>query len=181
METEKWYDLVIEVDGVPNPPRYSISNYGRIKSHQKPASGGFIKGSVIQGYKSLNIRLPQGRSLNRYIHKVVAEAFVEKPSEKHEFVIHLDYDKHNNHYQNLRWATRSEVSEHNRSNPNVINKVVRRGSRQYKLTEAKVRQIKRLLKSETTRLKMIAKQFGITHTQLNRIRSGKNWADVTID
>jgi hypothetical protein len=29
--------------------------------------------------------------------------------------------------------------------------------------------------------KMIAKQFGITHTQLNRIRSGENWGYVTID
>jgi hypothetical protein len=25
---------------------------------------------------------------------------------------------------------------------------------------------------------MIAKQFGITHTQLNRIRSGENWGYV---
>lgn len=181
MQTEQWTDLVIEVEGVPHPPKYAISNYGRIKSFQRPASGGFIKGSVIQGYKSLNIRLPKGLSFNRYIHKVVAEAFVEKPSDKHIFVIHLDYDKHNNHFQNLKWATRNEVSEHNRTNPNVINKVLPKSSRQYKLTEAKVRQIKRLLKSETTRLKMIAKQFGITHTQLNRIRSGENWGNVTID
>jgi hypothetical protein len=28
---------------------------------------------------------------------------------------------------------------------------------------------------------MIAKQFGITHTQLNRIRSGENWGYVKID
>ncbi len=41
--------------------------------------------------------------------------------------------------------------------------------------------IKKLLKNEKNRLKMIAKQFGITHTQLNRIRSGENWKHVTID
>jgi DNA-binding Xre family transcriptional regulator len=32
-----------------------------------------------------------------------------------------------------------------------------------------------MLRSDKNRLKMIAKQFGITHTQLNRIRSGENW------
>ena len=29
--------------------------------------------------------------------------------------------------------------------------------------------------------KMIAKQFGITHTQLNRIRSGENWGYVVVE
>jgi len=27
----------------------------------------------------------------------------------------------------------------------------------------------------------IAREFGITHTQLNRIRKGENWGHVTID
>jgi len=35
--------------------------------------------------------------------------------------------------------------------------------------------------AKKTRLKTIAKQFGITHTQLNRIRSGENWKNVTIE
>jgi len=181
MQIEQWVDLVIEVEDVPNPPKYAISNFGRIKSFQKPVSGGFIKGSIIQGYRSLNLRLPKGKSFNRYIHKIVAEAFVEKPSDKHAFVIHLDFDKLNNHFENLKWVTRIEVSEHNRSNPNVLNKVLPTNSKQYKLTETKVRLIKKMLKADTTRLKMIAKQFGITHTQLNRIRSGQNWGYVTID
>ncbi|HEY1055094.1 MAG TPA: hypothetical protein VGE24_08170, partial [Emticicia sp.] len=50
-----------------------------------------------------------------------------------------------------------------------------RNTKNYKLTETKVRMIKKMLQNENTRLKMIAKQFGITHTQLNRIRSGENW------
>jgi DNA-binding Xre family transcriptional regulator len=41
--------------------------------------------------------------------------------------------------------------------------------------------IKKMLQHDNTRLKMIAKQFGITHTQLNRIRSGENWSYVKID
>jgi hypothetical protein len=67
--------------------------------------------------------------------------------------------------------------KHSNDNPAVI----KRKTTGYKLTESKVRIIKRLLKSDKPRLSMIAKRFGITHTQLNRIRSGENWGHVEAD
>lgn len=179
--TEKWIPILIEVEGVEKPPRYEVSNFGRIKSFQNDSRGIVIKGSVIQGYKSLNIRLEGKRTFNRYIHKLVAEGFTTKASENHKFVIHLDFDKQNNHFENLKWVTKDEMVEHNRKNPAVINKVIPKRTKNYKLTETKVKMIKKLLKNEKNRLKMIAKQFGITHTQLNRIRSGENWGHVVLE
>jgi hypothetical protein len=45
-----------------------------------------------------------------------------------------------------------------------------------------VKVIKKMLQSENrTRLRVIAKRFGISHTQLNRIRSGENWGSVQPD
>jgi transcriptional regulator with PAS, ATPase and Fis domain len=96
-------------------------------------------------------------------------------------VIHVDYEKQNNYYENLKWVTKTEMIDHNRENPAFINRVIPRRTKNYKLTESKVRIIKKLLKNDNNRLKMIAKQFGITHTQLNRIRSGENWKHVTIE
>lgn len=177
--SEKWQRITI--DGVEAPPHYEVSSFGRLKSFQNNPEGKFLKGSVIQGYKSLNIRLPKGKSFNRYIHKLVAEYFVEKASEDHNYVIHKDYDKHNNICSNLLWVTKEEMIEHNKSNPNVINRKRPVKSKNYKLNESKVKMIKKLLKSDSTRLKMIARQFGITHTQLNRIRSGENWGHVKVD
>ena len=179
--TEKWTPIVIDVDGVEKPPRYEVSNFGRLRSFQNNVKGEIIKGSVIQGYKSLNIRLPKGKSFNRYVHKLIAETFVEKPSIDHKFVIHLDFDKQSNHYENLKWATKDEMVAHNKLNPAVINKPIPKRTKNYKLTETKVIMIKKMLQHDNTRLKMIAKQFGITHTQLNRIRSGENWGYVKID
>ena len=179
--TEKWTPIVIDVEGVEKPPRYEVSNFGRLRSFQNNEKGEIIKGSVIQGYKSLNIRLPKGKSFNRYVHKLIAETFVEKPSIDHKFVIHLDFDKQSNHYENLKWVTKDEMVAHNKLNPAVINKPIPRRTKNYKLTETKVRMIKKMLQHDNTRLKMIAKQFGITHTQLNRIRSGENWGYVKID
>ncbi len=179
--TEKWIPIEIAVEGVENPPRYEISNMGRLRSFQHEGDPRLLKGSVIQGYKSLNIRLPKGKSFNRYVHKLVAGEFVKKLSDDHAFVIHKDYDKHNNHFENLKWVTKEEMVEHNRSNPNILNRPRPKVSKNYKLTETKVMMIKKMLKSDKSRLKMIAKQFGITHTQLNRIRSGENWGHVKID
>jgi hypothetical protein len=179
--TEKWTPIVIDVEGVEKPPRYEVSNFGRLRSFQSNEKGQIIKGSVIQGYKSLNIRLPKGKSFNRYVHKLIAETFVEKPSIDHKFVIHLDFDKQSNHYENLKWATKDEMVAHNKLNPAVINKPIPKRTKNYKLTETKVIMIKKMLQHDNTRLKMIAKQFGITHTQLNRIRSGENWGYVKID
>ncbi|QIP12498.1 hypothetical protein G8759_07605 [Spirosoma aureum] len=184
---EKWVPIVF--DGIENQPRYDVSNYGRLRSFQtttRPANptttttGTIIKGSVIQGYRSLNIR-SAGKTLNRYVHKLVAEQFITREHPDQTFVIHLDHDKQNNYYQNLKWVTKNEMIEHNRNNPSLKNRPAPRPTRNYKLTESKVKIIKKLLRNDKNRLKMIAKQFGITHTQLNRIRSGENWKHVTID
>jgi len=176
---EKW--ISINFDGIENPPRYEVSNYGRIKSFQNdPKEGTIIKGSVIQGYRSLNIRI-SGKTVNRYVHKLVAEQFVSWDMDNQTFVIHLDHDKKNNYFQNLKWVSKEEMIDHNRNNPNLKNRELPRRTRNYKLTETKVKMIKKLLKNDKNRLKMIAKQFGITHTQLNRIRSGENWKHVTIE
>lgn len=178
---EKWIPIIIDVEGVENPPRYEVSNFGRLRSFQNSKDGKQIKGSVIQGYRSLNVRLPKGKSFNRYVHKLVAGGFVNRPDEEYKYVIHLDFDKQNNHFENLKWVTKEQMIDHNRVNPAVVNRRVPLRSKNYKLTETKVRLIKKMLKSDSTRLKMIAKQFGITHTQLNRIRSGENWSRVQID
>jgi hypothetical protein len=174
---EKWERIAFpEFD---NKIHYEISNFGRIKSFQNTQEGVLIHGSLIQGYQSLNVRF-QNKSVNHYLHKLVAKHFCQQNSPKDTFVIHLDYNKLDNRADNLQWADRSKVTEHNKNNPSVINRLIPQRTKNYKLTEGKVMLIKQMLRSEKSRLKMIAKQFGITHTQLNRIRSGENWKQVKL-
>jgi len=174
---EKWER--IDFPEFDNQIHYEISNYGRIKSFQNTNEGVLIHGSLIQGYQSLNVRF-QNKSVNHYIHKLVAKHFCQQNSTKDTFVIHLDYNKLDNRADNLQWADRSKVTEHNKNNPSVINRLIPIRTKNYKLTEGKVMLIKQMLRSDKSRLKMIAKQFGITHTQLNRIRSGENWKQVKL-
>lgn len=174
---EKWER--IDFPEFDNQIHYEISNYGRIKSFQNTQEGVLIQGSLIQGYQSLNVRF-QNKSVNHYLHKLVAKYFCQQNNPKDTFVIHLDYNKLDNRADNLQWADRSKVTEHNKNNPSVINRLIPLRTKNYKLTEGKVMLIKQMLKSDKSRLKMIAKQFGITHTQLNRIRSGENWKQVKL-
>jgi transcriptional regulator with PAS, ATPase and Fis domain len=123
------------------------------------------------------IRFDKRITQSYYVHRLVAETYIPKDSDDQVYVTHIDYDKSNNHISNLRWVSERQLADHNNKNPRVMKKRITG----YKLTESDVRVIKKMLKNEKTRYSQIARQFGITHTQLNRIRKGQNWGHVTID
>ena len=173
---EKWAPIVFK--GEEEASKYEVSNYGRIRSFTTSKKGKILRGSILDGYKVLNVRLPDNKNITNYVHKLVGEAFLEKTNDNQIYVIHKDYNKLNNYFENLQWATQVDLTEHKKSSPNRVTGRINNN----KLTETKVKLIKRILaRNKKTRLKMIAKQFGITHTQLNRIRRGENWGHVQPD
>lgn len=173
--SEQWREIDFETNLLHD--KYEISNYGRVKSYAIDKDNGrILKGGNVNGYQSITVRFGQQMSRQYYIHRLVAETFLPKNRPDCHFVVHLDYDKQNNSIYNLQWVTEEDLNAHNNVNPNVLKK----RTTGYKLSESDVRVIKKLLKSQKTRLSMIAKQFGITHTQLNRIRSGENWGHVKV-
>lgn len=165
---------------------YEISNYGRLR-HQGPGDEEFkiMKLSTVRGYKYFMwFKSVQGwdNKIKKIIHRLVAEYFCERTSEKQIFVIHLDHDKSNNYYTNLKWVTRPEMIAHNKTNPRVIESHKRRKGKitNSKLTADDVLELKKMVRDGEERLYKIAEHFGITHTQLNRIRNGQNWAHVKL-
>jgi len=173
---EKWKEL--RINGADSSENYDISNFGRIKSFKvNKTEGNIIKGSTLKGYKILNIKLENGKRTTKYIHKLVAETFIPRDSNQQKYVIHLDFDKNNNHIENLKWVTQDTMFAHQKINPNY-----KRGIISYsKLTETDVIRLKKKLKRGKNKLYKLAKEFGITHTQLNRIRKGENWGHIKID
>lgn len=177
LKNEKWKEIKFG-KGVTLRYRYAVSSSGRMASYTKDVTDGdLLKGATIQGYSSLNLR-PNGESYTRYLHKLVAEFFVPKKSNKQKFVIHADYNKKNNLAKNLRWATQEEVNEHYRKNPAL--KLVGSRIRYSKLTEAKVVKIKEMLNSGRTTVKNIASKFDISAMQIFRIKRGENWGHVKV-
>ena len=179
---EKWKPIWF--DGINENERYEVSNFGRIRRFKKDINDWkVLKAQLVNGYRYFTFKsnIDWKHKKTKIVHKLVAEAFCERPSEKHEFVIHIDYNKENNRADNLRWVTKDELKEHHKKNPNYLS-INRKGRiTNSKLTETDVIRLKKKLKRGKNKLYKLAKEFGITHTQLNRIRSGENWGHVKID
>ena len=178
----------VQFEGIDKNEMYEISNYGRIKRWM-PRKNEWItqKPSNVNGYAYFSFRTDEEKvgkkRITKSLHRLVADEFLSKPSGDHDNVIHIDFNKWNNHVENLRWATRSEMFSHSRKSPRTAAAIERRKGEitNSKLTETEVMRLKKKLQRGKTPLYKIAKEFGITHTQLNRIRRGENWAHVKID
>ena len=169
----------VQFDSTVNPKEnYQVSNYGRLVRF-KDGKPRLFEPYIMNGYPYFRVKKVQYKKFKTYyLHKVVAQHFLEQGDGV--YVIHLDYDKLNNHVKNLKWATKREKELHQWKNP-VFIEAKKKQKRPYaKLTENKVRLIKKMINdpNRRTRLKIIAKQFGVSEMQLYRIKSGENWADV---
>jgi hypothetical protein len=182
---EEWKEMTLDY----KPKfRYAISNYGRLASYtEEIQEGRLLKGSHIEGYRVFRYKIFTEKGvINRhlFLHKLVAEYFLEKKAEDEQYVLHLDHHKSNNHVSNLQWANKLEMTAHNKKSPAVIiakkQLVEHNRKRAYKLNPAQVQLIKKKIfdPERKTRLKIIAKQFGITEMQLYRIKSGENWGHI---
>lgn len=88
-------------------PSYSVSDMGRVRNDNT----GYIKvANYCNQYPQISL-IKNKRLKSRFIHKLVAEAFLEKPDWA-EVLTHIDGDKTNAILTNLKWATRSENCKH---------------------------------------------------------------------
>ncbi len=190
---EEWKEIDLGEDKLRY--NYAISNYGRIVSYSDSLEKGrLLKGSLVDGYpvfrykqfyKSENGTRIKNKQI--FIHKLVADSFRKRENDDQQFVIHLDYNKLNNNIDNLKWTSKREMELHQQTNPNVLlARKKRKETKPYKGHKLNATQVKRLKKKifdpkRKTRLKILAKQFGISEMQLYRIKSGENWAHVTIE
>lgn len=171
--------------------RYAVSNRGRLISFTETFNdGNLLKGSVSDGYRTFRYgKSPNGKSAYKtlFIYKLVAEFFIPKTSDDQQCVLHLDYVRDNDLVQNLKWATAEEAKIHRSKSPHVINS--KKNLIQYnkqadgkKLTTTKVMHLKKILNNPNrkTRIKMLAKQFGISEMQVHRIKSGENWSHIKV-
>lgn len=58
-------------------------------------------------YYYVNMNRDDGQRKLKRVHRFVAEAYVEGRSDEFDIVDHIDRDKFNNHYTNLRWVDHS--------------------------------------------------------------------------
>jgi len=157
---------------------YEASNYGRIKSFcYKKVDGCIIKPGLIKGFLNVSF-LSNNKKKSFLVHKIIADLFVPKEFENQNTVIHLDWNKNNNHFTNLQWVTKEEaysrmfakIHEKRRNSPE---KVITYS----KLNNEDVARIKGMLNRGITQ-NIIAKLFCVSEMQITRIKRGENWAQI---
>lgn len=171
--------------------KYAISNYGRlVRFTIDVEDGAELKGSLINGYKVFRYKISEKGKIKNYskmFSRMVAENFLEKPTKEQTYLLHKDYTKDNCQANNLFWATTEQFKAHFMGSP-LYKEGVRKSQETRKkmdgnkLTTTQVIRIKKMIfdPNRKTRLKLIAKQFGISEMQLYRIKSGENWGHIEI-
>jgi hypothetical protein len=92
-------------------PRYTINEKSEIYDTLKEK---VISQCNVKGYKYVHLTNETGDRKNRYIHRLIFEAFILKDGETMpEEVDHIDNNKTNNQIANLRAATRQQNERNN--------------------------------------------------------------------
>ena len=87
-----------KIEGFEN---YSVSNHGNVRNDN---TGLILKPRRhTAGYHTVCL----GRNHYKYIHRLVANAFCENEN-NYVQVDHIDHNKTNNNYQNLRWVSQPQ-------------------------------------------------------------------------
>lgn len=96
--------------------KYQISNRGNVRSFTKWGNGRILKGGKTKGnpnpYKFVALVVNGRKNIkHKYIHRLVAEHFIENPNNYVE-VNHIDGNTLNNNVENLEWCTHKQNMEH---------------------------------------------------------------------
>ncbi len=176
-KNEEW--VKIKTDSPTRGSDYYFSDRGRMKSaNKRTESEKLLKGSRDKyGNVRLSLQLAKGKRQQFYLHRLIGDAFIEKPSRKHKFLVHLDNNKENNKWKNIVWVDQAGLTEHQREH-GVFDLSNRKRDPNYKLTEAKVRALKKSLKAGRTKKEALAAKYGITVEHVKLIERGKRWGHV---
>lgn len=160
--------------------RVEVSNFGRVRSFDYLAKSTralqptqLRKGRMLRpdlrdnGYLSVKVKTA-GVSERRYVHRLVAAAFV--PGFFADATVdHIDGNRRNNVATNLDWVTRSENSKRQ----NAAGRGVGRGNEnaQVKLRDEDV-PIVLLLRASGSTQREIAARFGVSESLIYKIERG---------
>lgn len=100
MEEEVWLD-VVGYEGL-----YQVSNYGRVYSISLGRQLSIFNHNT--GYKRVRLA-KNGHPKTKYVHVLVAEAFIGRPDDGKKYVVnHKDENRANNYVGNLEFVTHRE-------------------------------------------------------------------------
>lgn len=171
---------------IPEFPKYEINEFGDIRNTTTKSSK-YINKNHEKVYYLVQFK-KGGKVYTRKIHRLVAELFLEPPSEEvliesskvHPYkpvVNHIDGDKTNNHYMNLEWCTMLHNSEE-AYNLNLVPPLKGVDNGRAILTEEDVHSICRLFETTKLTVVQVSEMFNISRSQVSKIRANLSWQHI---
>ena len=127
-----------------------------------------MKQNFSRDYLVLGLNNNQGVRKTVRVHRLVAEAYYDKPSYSDYEVNHINGIKTDNRLTNLEYTTHKSNSEKNFTS----------GNYSIKLKPEIVIVIKELLNNRTLTGKEIAKKYGVSPSTISEIRTNKKWVGI---
>ena len=94
-----------EVEGTEG--NYLVSNYGRVISYISNHAL-ILKPTITpKGYERLQITI-EGQRYNKFVHSLVAAAWLGQPQSLEQEIHHKDFNQRNNNYTNLQYVYKNE-------------------------------------------------------------------------
>src|SRR5262245_59454121 len=151
---------------------YEASDRGRVRGIKRRRVLALVKGR--RGYLHVNL-YRDGRAKNKLVHRLVLASFAG-PIRLGWEVNHKDGDKTNNELSNLEQMTGEQNREHARAQ-GLFKPRLGEDNKSSKLTEAQVREIRRLRK-ERMPVQEIAWRFRVSQGAVYSILKRKTWRHV---
>ena len=151
--------------------RYQIGNWGSVFSSIKDIR--FLKWCFnTKGYPYVRL-METGTSewVKMKVHRLVAQAFIENPNSL-PTINHINGIKHDNHWENLEWATYSDQQEHALSTG--LNSSFGETHYAASLTWNEVDEIRKLAAAGVYH-RNIAEQFGCGRKNITKIVNMQSW------
>ncbi|MEG0472647.1 MAG: NUMOD4 domain-containing protein [Solibacillus sp.] len=111
-----------EVDGYDG--NYVVNELGEVKSFKRDILNGILMEPHLnkRGYMVVGLTKRNGKRKTVFVHRLIAQAFIDNPHNKKE-VNHIDECKSNNNVINLEWVTAKENSNHGTRIQRVVNAI----------------------------------------------------------
>ncbi len=158
---------------------YEVSNLGRVRSVERtvetrkgvfsPLKAKIMSPTISRGYLRLHL-YKKGKSLSKYVHVLVAEAFIGAKPQGLQ-TLHGIRGKLCNEPANLSYGTAKEnAADRKRDGTEIV------GEKMYcaKLTEKSVNEIRNSSLSCTE----LAVLYGVTEATLYKAKTGRSWTHI---